>query len=339
MFDTQKIRKFLQTPHKITITMHHNPDADALGSSLALGHYLKKFGQEVTLVSPSAYPDFLAWMPGIEEVVVLDDTTLSRCSKIIGDSDIVFCLDFSTYNRLKGLEDCVKSCSAHIFVIDHHLNPEIKADFQLWSTEASSTAELVYQFIDLMGDLDKIDIPTGECMYAGIVTDTSSFKHPNTTPNVHRIAAKLMELGVNANRVQRLIYDNNSPSRMRLLGYSLLEKLVILPEYRTAYFTLSQADLQKFENKLGDTEGLVNYALSIQGIFLAAIIIEKTDQVKLSFRSIGDFSVNELAAQHFLGGGHKNAAGGSSSLDLKGTEEQFLQLLPHYKKSLWEASL
>lgn len=319
--------------------MHHNPDADALGSSLALAQYLKKFGQEVTVISPSAYPDFLAWMSGTDEVVIFDESTDILCSEAIGQADIVFCLDFSTYNRLKGLEKYVRNCKSNIFVIDHHLNPEIQAGFELWNTQASSTAELIYHFIELMGDLDKIDIPTGECIYAGIVTDTSSFKHPNTTPNVHRIAANLMELGVNANRVQRLIYDNNTPSRMRLLGYALMEKLVILPELRTAYFTLSKADLDKFDNKLGDTEGLVNYALSIQGIFLAAIIIEKPEQVKLSFRSIGDFPVNELAEQYFQGGGHKNAAGGSSQLDLQATEERFLKLLPEYKEALWKASL
>lgn len=335
MFKIEDFKALVSTPKKVVITAHYNPDADALGSSLALAAYLRKKGHQVSVILPSSYPGFLDWMPQPDDnLSVYSSENKLITEKSINTADLLFCLDFSTYNRLQELALVVKQCETKIFVIDHHLNPEIDADFQIWDTKASSTAELVYVFIDLMGDKSIIDLTIAERIYAGIVTDTSSFKHPTTTPRVHRIAADLMEMGLDTNRIQRLIYDNNSESRLRFLGYALKDKLKVVREYRTAYFTIDSEELEMFNNRQGDTEGFVNYALSIEGIVLAAIIIAKPDCVKMSFRSVGSFSVNEFASRHFSGGGHKNAAGGICGLTVEETEKKFLGLLPQYKETL-----
>lgn len=337
MQNIEAYQEMMKSLKRVIIIPHHNPDADALGSSLALQHYLKKKGLVVDIISPSTYPRFLDWMPGSEEVKIFTPETSNQVKELFAQTDVIFCLDFSSYNRMRTLEPYVRQTAKPIVIIDHHLNPEMKSDFMLWNVKASSTAELIYDFIELNGDQEYIDLDIGQCIYAGIVTDTSSFKHPSTTQRVHLIAAQLMELGLDTNRVQRLIYDNNSISRMRFLGYALKEKLHVLEEFHTAYFVISVEELEKYSNQQGDTEGLVNYALSIESIHLAATIIEKHDCVKLSFRSAGNFSVNDLAAKYFSGGGHKNAAGGMSTLSIKEVEQKFLGLLPVYKEKIAKA--
>ncbi|MGB5930058.1 MAG: DHH family phosphoesterase, partial [Cyclobacteriaceae bacterium] len=221
-------------------------------------------------------------------------------------------------------------------LIDHHQEPEDFADFVSWSTKAAATAELVYMLIRDMGEESLVDPDIADCLYAGIMTDTGSFKHPNTTRNVHLITADLMERGADVSRVAKLVYDTNSQDRIRFLGYALNEKLTVLPEYRTAYFAITAEELKRFKSQTGDTEGLVNYALGIEGITLAAVIIDRTEAVKLSFRSVGTFSVNIFARNHFDGGGHKNAAGGKSDLDLDQTVQKFEGLLEEYKDQLLE---
>lgn len=335
MENLEKYKTIMQTPQKVVIIPHHNPDADALGASLAIYLYLSKKGHTANIISPSSYPAFLDWMPAQENISVYCKDTEAECLQKIAEAAVIFYLDFSDYKRMQALAQTPQiNKEAFVVVIDHHQDPDIKADFMLWNTKASSTCELVYDFIEMLGDKDKIDIPIAECLYAGIVTDTSSFKHPSTTKRVHLIAAEIMELGVDTSKVQRFIYDNNSVDRLRLLGYAFSEKLRVLPEYKTAYFTLSQKELNRFEYKTGDTEGVVNYALSIKGVKFAVIMVEKHDGVKISFRSVGNFQVNHFAKQHFSGGGHKNAAGGISYLSLEETLEKFLALLPQYKQSL-----
>lgn len=335
MENLEKYKNIMQTPQKVVIIPHHNPDADALGASLAIYLYLKKKGHDSHIISPSAYPAFLDWMPAQENISVYCKDNEKECLQKIAEANVIFYLDFSDYKRMQALAHTPQmNQDAFIVVIDHHQDPDIKADFMLWNTKASSTCELVYDFIEMLGDKSIIDIPIAECLYAGIVTDTSSFKHPSTTQRVHLIAAEIMELGVDTNQVQRFIYDNNSVSRLRLLGYAFSEKLKVLPEYKTAYFTLTQNELKRFDYKTGDTEGVVNYALSIQGVKFAVIMVEKRDGVKISFRSIGNFQVNTFAKAHFSGGGHKNAAGGISHLSLDETVDKFLNLLPQYKEDL-----
>lgn len=337
MQDIEAFRQLISTPKHIVITTHHKPDADALGSSLALWGYLKKKGHQVTVITPSDYPTFLHWMKGNDEVLVFSATTENKAAKLIQQADVIFCLDFSAYDRLDKLSKYIEPASAIKVLIDHHRDPSVVAEYNFWDVEAAATAQLIFELIDKLGDKQLIDHHIGECIYAGILTDTASFKHPSTTKKVHTISAELIDLGVRTSYIHRLIYDTNSENRLRFLGYALSEKLVLLPEYKTAYFAINAEELKKYNSQTGDTEGLVNYALSIEGMVMAAILIDRGDQIKISFRSIGDFSVSEFARNHFEGGGHKNASGGKANLNLDEALHKFLNLLPLYKEQLLQA--
>lgn len=326
MKDTQALKDFLSIPRKIVITTHANPDADALGSSLGLHHFLSKLGHEVQTIVPNSYPDFLEWMPGNSDVMNYESSK-KEAEQLLNHADLLFCLDFSGYGRVKEMRKAAENFSAKVALVDHHLNPEIIPDFNFWNDQAAATAELIYDLIVEYNGKEAIDVAIAECLYAGIMTDTGSFKHPSTTSKIHRIVADLIDLGANINKVSRLIYDTNSLQRLRFLGHALAEKLKVNKDARVAHFTIQEQDFKKFQLKQGDTEGLVNYALSIKGIVMAAIIIEREDEIKLSFRSIGDFAVNKFAEEYFNGGGHKNASGGSSELNLEETEKKFIQLI------------
>ena len=326
MKDIQALKEFLKTPRKIIITTHANPDADALGSALGLNHFLDHLGHEVRTIVPNSYPDFLEWMPGNEEVLNYE-IAREESEKLLTDCDLLFCLDFSGFGRLKEMSEAAATLAAKIGLIDHHLNPEIKPDFDFWNDKSAATAELVYDLIIDYSGKHAISPQIAECLYAGIMTDTGSFKHPSTTSKVHRAVAELIELGADVNKVSRLIYDTNSLNRLQFLGHALAEKLQVDSEYQTAFFVIEEKDFERFKLKQGDTEGLVNYALSIKGIVIAAIIIQRENEIKLSFRSVGDVAVNKFAAAYFEGGGHKNAAGGTSSSNLEETEKRFKELI------------
>jgi phosphoesterase RecJ-like protein len=327
-------KELLRESRKVVIITHFKPDADALGSSLGLCGYLKKKGHQVTVITPSDYPDFISWMPGNSEVVVFQKERPKPAETLISQSDIIFCLDFSSLKRINELGDMVEKSSAKKVLIDHHLEPEKFADFEQWDITAASTAELVFQTIQELGDEDLIDQSIANCLYAGLMTDTGSFRHPNTTHKVFQVASALVAHGADPAKVSKLIYDNNSIERLRLMGFVLSERLNVLPQYKTAYITLSAEDLKKFASQTGDTEGLVNYGLSIKGVKLSVLISDRKENIKLSFRSLGEFSVNEFARKHFEGGGHKNAAGGQATLSLDETLKKFLSLLPEYKDQL-----
>ncbi|MFA0962172.1 bifunctional oligoribonuclease/PAP phosphatase NrnA [Roseivirga sp. BDSF3-8] len=334
MQNLASFKEFLSVPQKVVITTHHKPDADALGSSLGLAAFLKKKGHSVTVITPTDYPRFLHWMKGNDEVIVFNEGNEQQSASLIEEATAIFCLDFSNLHRINELGELVRNASATKVLIDHHEEPEDFADFSKWDKKAAATAELIYMLIRDMEETDLLDPDIADCLYAGIMTDTGSFKHPNTTRNVHIITADLMEYGADVSKVSKLIYDTNSLDRVRFIGYALNEKLTVLPEYRTAYFAISAEELKRFNSKTGDTEGLVNYALGIEGITLAAVIIDRTEAVKMSFRSVGDFSVNKFARAHFEGGGHKNAAGGKSDDSLEKTVEKFESLLDDYKDQL-----
>jgi bifunctional oligoribonuclease and PAP phosphatase NrnA len=327
-------KEFMDQPRKVVIVTHVKPDADALGSSLGLAGYLKKKGHAVKVITPSDYPDFLTWMHGNSEVLVFQKERPKAAEAFISQSDIVFCLDFSSLQRINELGKMVEKSAAKKVLIDHHLEPEKFAHFEQWDDTAASTAELVYKLIREIGDEDLVDKNIANCLYAGLMTDTGGFRHPNTTYEVFQTAAALVAHGADPSGVSKLIYDTNTLERLRLMGFVLSEKLNVLPEYRTAYITLSTEELKKFGSQTGDTEGLVNYGLSIKGIKLSVLISDRKENIKLSFRSLGEFSVNELARKHFEGGGHRNAAGGQTNLTLDETVKKFLDLLPQYKDQL-----
>jgi phosphoesterase RecJ-like protein len=329
-----KFKDFLAIPKKIVITTHQNPDGDALGSALGICGYLKKKGHSATVITPTDYPNFLRWMAGENEVINFEGNRQEEAKQLIAEADMIFCLDFSALNRIKSMEEFVKKSSAIKVLIDHHQQPENFAEFIFWQESAAATCELIYQLIEKLEETHLIDTAIAECLYTGIMTDTGSFRFDSSTKEVHRIAGELIEKGIEVNHLHRKIFDANSFERMQFLGFALGQKLVHLPEYKIAYFAISKEELEKYSNKNGDTEGIVNYGLSIKDVVMAAIFIEREDLVKISFRSVDNFSVSELARTHFDGGGHKNAAGGRSNESLDATVHKFLNLLPDYKEKL-----
>lgn len=333
MQNLSALKEKLNLPKRIVITTHVKPDADALGSSLGLAGYLLKLGHQVCVITPTDYPDFLTWMEGNEDVLVFEEDK-DKSRYLVDNADLIFCLDFSSLSRIGELGDMVRDSEAEKALIDHHLNPETFAQYVLWSTEASATAELVYDLIEMLGDVDKITKGMAESMYAGLMTDTGNFKHPSTTPHVHNIVASLMELGADISKVSHLIYDQNSFDRMRLLGFAILERLHVIEGTNVAYFYLTLEDKQKFNYQTGDSEGLVNYGLSIKGVNVSAIFIEEEELVKISFRSFGEIPINELSRKYFNGGGHKNAAGGASFDGLEATINRFKDLVQKQTKEL-----
>jgi bifunctional oligoribonuclease and PAP phosphatase NrnA len=330
----QEFKKYIADPHKMVILTHFKPDADALGSSLGLAQYLKKKGHIVQVITPSDYPDFISWMPGNKEVLIFQKDKPQKVAQLIVQADMIFCLDFSSLNRINELGEMVRLSPAKKVLIDHHLEPEKFADYEQWDGKAASTAELIYELIDSLGDGSLIDNNIADCLYAGLMTDTGSFRHSNTTYRVFEVASALVRHGANPYQVSKLIYDNNTIERLRLMGFVLSEKLQVLPEFRTAYMALTAEELKRFGSQTGDTEGLVNYGLSVKGIRLSVLISDRKENIKLSLRSLGSFSVNDMARTHFEGGGHRNAAGGQTSLTLEQTIKKFLDLLPAYKKEL-----
>lgn len=333
-------KKELSSTRKIVITTHVKPDADALGSSLGLYNYLIRKGHEVTVITPSDYPYFLTWMKGNDEVLDFSSQTdREKAQAKLTTAEIIFCLDFSALDRVNAIGDLIRKSNAYIVNIDHHQDPEDFADFRLWSTSAAATCELVYELIVALGDQALIDKAIASCLYAGIMTDTGGFRHPNTTKNVHLVVAELIEAGADSAKIANLIYDSNSINRLKFIGFAITRRLVILKDLHTAYFVISKKDLKKYQSQTGDTEGLVNYALSLEGIKLAALFSEREDGIKISFRSSVEVPVNKFAADHFQGGGHVNAAGGKSSLSLKKTVERFESLVQEHQEALFHAQV
>ncbi|HYK77213.1 MAG TPA: DHH family phosphoesterase [Daejeonella sp.] len=334
MLELASLKSLLDQPRHIVITTHHKPDGDAMGSSLGLYNYLIQKGHQVRVITPTDYPSFLHWLPGNPEVLIYTEK-IEESKQLVSQADLIFCLDFNALSRINELGDLVRESAAKKVMIDHHLEPEGFEDYRHWSTAACATAQLVYDFIvNIMNEHELITKEVATCLYTGIMTDSGSFRFPTTTAQVHHIVADLISCGAENSKIHRLVYDNFSENRLRFLGYCLLNKLEVFPEYNTALITISRDELQRFNISTGDTEGVVNYALSINGIRLAALIIERPDRVKLSLRSVGDFPANEICKRYFGGGGHRNAAGGFSEESLAATAEKFKSILSEYKPLL-----
>jgi phosphoesterase RecJ-like protein len=317
----------------IVITTHHKPDADALGSSLGLMHFLNKIGHDAMVISPTDYGDFLKWMPGESEVVNFE-SNIELAKTRIAAADFIFCLDFNSLKRINDMQYPVKESKAQKVMIDHHREPEDFADYSLWKTDTSSTCELVYDFIcAYKGDL-YLDKDIASCLYAGIMTDTGSFRFDSVTPNTHLVAAKLIEYGVDNAKIHQEIFDSFTLNRMQFVGYCLANKLEVMPNLPVAIIQISQEELLKFDVKTGDTEGLVNFGLSIKGIELCALFVDRSVLIKISFRGRGRFPANQFSKEHFEGGGHFNAAGGQSSQSLAETVARFKQIIYHYQEYL-----
>ncbi len=338
IFQYNEIKNLLdrEKGNGIVITTHHKPDADALGSSLALCHLLKNQGHQVTVITPTDYPFFLTWMTGEESVINFEERP-SDAAFLVEQAAIIFCLDFNDLSRINELGGKVAASKATIVNIDHHRDPKPFADLKYCTLETSSTCELIYRLADDFHWMeDGLNKDIASCIYVGIMTDTGSFRFNSTSALTHRITAHLLEKGANGSLIHELINDNFSLNRYRMMGYILYEKLEIIPQYRTALVYLTREELKKFEVQTGDTEGFVNYGLGIKGIVLSVLIIDRTKIVKMSFRSKGNFPCNQMASAHFDGGGHLNASGGSSQSTLEETVEKFRSILPQYQKQLLE---
>ncbi len=326
MLPIQDAFPLLQAPKKIFITTHHKPDGDAIGSMLGLTHYLTAKGHKVTAVSPSEVPDFLRWIPGTKSLLNFEEHT-TAANDAIKNADIIFGLDFNNFNRTKYLENQLAEAKQPKILIDHHLFPEPTWDYGTSIPEKSSTCEMVYDFINQCGDNALIDKNIAECLYTGVMTDTGSFKFPVTTASVHLMIADLLTRGINHTSIHEEVHDSWSESRMRFLGYVLIERMEVFHKYNSALITLSRKDMNLFNVQNGDTEGLVNYPLSIAGIKFATLITERSDEVKLSFRSKGLFDVSNFSRLYFEGGGHFNASGGRSKSTFNETIAYFKKIL------------
>lgn len=331
----QDLKLLLSEPKNIAIVSHRNPDGDAYGSSLALYHYLLKFKHKVTVVSPNDCPQFLKWLPAEDKIIVFEKDE-EQGTKILENADIVFTLDFNALHRVgERMQKVLENISPVYIMIDHHQQPDDYAKYTFVDDVICSTCQLLYLFFEKLDGLEYIDKDIATCLYAGILTDTGSFRFPSTTSETHRIVADLLDRGAAHDKIYNAIHNVNSYNRMQLLGKAL-QNMKVEKAYRTAYITLSQNELSKYNFQKGDTEGFVNYALSLENIIFAAIFIEDKKQgiIKISLRSVGDFSVNAFSRSHFNGGGHINAAGGRSELSLKDTVAKFLKILPEYKSEL-----
>lgn len=321
--DILAIQDLLASPKKIAIIPHRSPDGDAMGSTLGLYHFLLKLNHQPIVIAPNEFPEFLAWLPSSENVLIYENDRVN-CTQILNEAELVFTLDFNALHRTGEMEQVLNKLSAPMIMIDHHQLPDSYATFTYSNTSFGSTCEMIYNFIGYLNQKTLIDKTIATCLYTGILTDSGGFRFPKTTGTTHRIVAEFIDLGVENTEIPNLLFDNNSYDRLQLLGRAL-QNMKVLFDKKTSYISLSQKELDEFNYVKGDTEGVVNYGLTIKGIVFAAIFIEHRDEniIKISFRSQGDFDVNQFAREHFSGGGHINAAGGKSYDSLTNTIKKF----------------
>lgn len=325
-------KKLLQSSKKIAIIPHRNPDGDAMGSTLALYHFLKKLNHQPVVISPNEFPDFLAWLPESQNVLIYEKNR-NGTKNILEKAELIFTLDFNALHRTGEMENVLNSLQVPFIMIDHHQAPDTYAMVTFSDTRYGSTCEMIYDFIKSFGNGNNLDKTIATCIYTGIVTDSGSFKFPKTTGKTHRIVADLIDLGIENTEIHNLLFNNNTYESLQLLGKAL-QNLRVIKDHKTSYITLTQEELDLFNYKKGDTEGIVNYGLSIKDVIFTAIFIENKEEgiIKISLRSLGDFDVNQLSREHFNGGGHNNAAGGKSMLSMEDTIKQFENVVKNHPK-------
>ncbi|MGZ5245724.1 MAG: DHH family phosphoesterase [Flavitalea sp.] len=317
----------LKQPQKVVITTHQKPDPDAMGSSLGLYHFLTALGHEVTVISPTNWATWLNWMEAADKVIDFE-ANRERSAAIVNEASLLFCLDFNILSRTKFLAPLLEAFGGTRILIDHHQQPDVDSfHFGVSDTNKSSTCEMVFDLIVDSGHKDLLNNTIAECLYAGVMADTGSFRFSSTKASVHRMVAELKDKGLEHTKVHEAVYDNFHENRLRFIGHILLHRMEIFYEYNAALIVIPKRDLLKYQIRTGDTEGLVNYPLSIQGIKMAALVIDRDEERKWSFRSKGNFDVNTFARQHFQGGGHFNAAGGRSSESLEKTADDFIKAM------------
>ena len=334
MKELKELFEYLKQPRRIVLIPHERPDGDAVGSALAMKMYLEKTGHVADVIAPDDFPDFLNWMP-YSETVFNHQKKSKTCFAVLAKADCIFFLDFNSMKRIEALGEDIKKLN-HPFVgvmIDHHREPDYFTDYVLWNDKASSTAELVYQFIGMANGMHLMDEKIAACIYAGMALDTGIFQYSNTTAKVHQIAAELMEYGINVEEIHNNVYNQYGENRMRFIGYLLSEKMVVLPENKTAYMSISMLEAEKYKLNNGDKEGIVNLPLAMKNVEIAVLFTEDKGKIKISFRSKGDTNIEILARNFFNGGGHKNASGGFTRDSLEATIKKFVTILPEYLNS------
>ncbi len=328
-----KVSKAINKVDKIAIVVHVGPDGDAMGSSLALWHYLMTIEKEPVVIVPTAFASFLNWMPGSEQVLVYESNK-EKADAIFASTELIFALDFNTASRMAMMKDAVINSPAPKIMVDHHLHPDDFAKITISYPEISSTSELIFRLICRMGDFSKINLACADCIYTGMMTDTGGFTYNSNKQEIYTIISELIKIGVDKDDIYRKVFNTYSADRLRLMGFCLYEKMKVYPQYRAALITLSSKELQKFNFTNGDAEGFVNIPLSIAGVDFSVFMREDTDKIKISLRSQGTFPANKVSTDLFNGGGHLNAAGGESYLSLAETVSKFEEALPNYKDFL-----
>lgn len=323
-------KRLIEKAEQIVITNHVGPDGDAMGSALGLREILRQLNKNITVIVPNTYPKFLKWMKGDDEVLIFEEKR-KQAEALLNEADLIVHLDYNALNRSGDMREVLQHASAERLVIDHHQQPEDFANVLYSDTKMSSTCEMVFHLVHALGWQKYITKDAADCLYTGIMTDTGNFRFSSTTPVTHRAVAGLIESGVKPDQVASQVYDTNSRNRLKLLS-RCLERMDVFPQYQTAIMSLSAADLEKFDYQKGDTEGFVNYGLTIEGITMSIFLAEKDNRIKISFRSKGSFNVNQLARDHFNGGGHINAAGGIAEDSMENTIEKLKSLLPEYEE-------
>jgi phosphoesterase RecJ-like protein len=334
MKSIEEIYPLLEQPRRVVIVMHQKPDADAMGSSLGLFHFLRRLGHQPTVISPTNWAEWLKWMPGCEDVIDYEYTT-EKAIGVLEQAEWVFCLDFNTMSRTRHMANRLRKLPVTRILIDHHQQPEVECfAYGVSNTGKSSTSEMIYDLIVGSGHADMIDKDIAACLYAGVMADTGSFRFPGATADVFRMVGALKDTGLNHTRIHEYLFDNFLENKLRFMGFVLQNRMEVFYEHNAALISIPWKDLVRYEIKTGDTEGLVNYPLSIQGIKMAALIIDRDEEVKCSFRSKGDFDVNTFARTYFDGGGHYNAAGGRSTDTLEETVARFINALKENSSQL-----
>lgn len=327
------LSQFLSTPHKLVIITHFNPDGDAIGSSMGLYNALIQKQHSVHVIIPNEQPQFLRWMSGCNTIFNFSDKK-EQSLQLLNQAEMVFCLDFNATNRIDKLEEHLKTLTCPTVMLDHHPYPANFATYNFSAIEKSSTCEVVFDFISELGWLDVVNKTVAECLMTGIMTDTGCFVHNSSNPRTYEIMSVLLSTGADKNDIYNRVFDNYSFDRMKLLGYCLNEKLVYLPEYHVAYMSLTREEQNRFNMQTGDTEGIVNIPFSIKGIWVTAFFSEKNDNIRISFRSKGNFAINHFSEKYFNGGGHHNAAGGESKLSMPETLKRFEELIKQHANEI-----
>ncbi len=320
------LRTFLESPHRIVLISHRNPDGDAIGSTTGMRRFLEEMGHTCSIIVPSDYPGFLSFLEGISDVLVYDNDA-EAADAVLDKAELIMLLDFNSLERVDKLGEYIATLETTPRVlIDHHLFPENIADVIVSDSTASSTCELVYRTIVDMGWKARVTPHIVEPLMTGILTDTGGFKYA-INPTLFEVVSELYDIGVDNEKLQDAIFNSYTEKQLRLLGHCLANRMELLPEYRAGLITLSKRDYENFDIQRGDTEGIVNYLLKLEGVELAAFITEQPTITKLSLRSKGDVNVQELARDNFKGGGHKNASGGYSHSGLRSTVQKFKSAL------------